>query len=106
MGTRNLDGVLDRLCAGGDEKGLLGIAARRQRHQLFGQFNQGFVGQHLETGVRHPIQLRLDGLDDLRMRVTGVEYRDAAHEIEVAAPFDVPDLGALGTLDEHFVHLA
>jgi transcriptional regulator with XRE-family HTH domain len=47
------------------------------------------------AGVGEAIELRLDGLDHLGVAVAGVDHGDAGGEIDVAAAFDIPDLGIL-----------
>ena len=42
------------------------------------------------------VQLRLHGLDDLRMAVAGVHDRDARRKVDIAVAVAVPDLGILG----------
>ena len=46
------------------------------------------------------LQLGGDGGLDPWMAVPGVEHRDATGEIDEAAPFDIPELGVLGMVDE------
>jgi ParB family chromosome partitioning protein len=47
----DLDGVLDRLGAGGEEDGLLGEVAGGERVQPLGERNIGFIGYDLEARV-------------------------------------------------------
>ena len=101
MEARDLDGVLDRLRAGGQEQGLLGTGARGERVQLLGEGDVALVGRHLEAGMHEVFQLPCDRLLHLRVQVAGVEYRDAAGEVDIAPALDVPDLGVGGTLGVH-----
>src|SRR6266403_2728450 len=101
MKARDLDGVLHRLRAGGQEYGLLGTGARGERVQLLGEGDVALVRSHLKAGMYELFQLPRDRLLHLRVQVAGVEYRDAAGEIDIAPALDVPDLGVGGTLGVH-----
>ena len=99
--ARDLDGVLHRLRPGGEEDGLLGRRPGGERVQLLGERDVALVRGHLEAGVGELLQLLRDGGLHLRVHVPGVEHRDAAGEVDVAAPLDVPDLGVAGALGVH-----
>src|SRR5262249_60838937 len=99
--ARDLDGVLDRFRPGGEEDGLLGRGSRRECVQRLGERDVALVGRHLEAGVGQLLELARDRLLYLRMHVTGVEYRDAAGEVDEAAALNVPDLGVAGALGIH-----
>ncbi|MCY1298657.1 hypothetical protein D9M68_669530 [compost metagenome] len=105
-GTGDLDGVLDGLGAGGDQQGLLREVARNALGDLFAQFDVRLVGQYLEAGVRQLGQLLLNGGDHFRVQVAGVQYGDAASEVDVLTAIDVPYGGVLGTLGDDRVDLA
>ena len=53
----DLDRVLDRFGAGGEEGGLLGVLARRQRIDLLGQLDRALVGHDLVGGVGEALEL-------------------------------------------------
>ena len=99
--ARDLDGVLHRLRAGGEEDRLLGRRPGGERVQLLGECDVALVRGHLEAGVGELVQLLRDGGLHLRVHVPGVEHRDAAGEVDVAAALDVPDLGVAGALGVH-----
>ena len=100
-GAGDLDGVLERLGAGRHEDRLLFERAGNQRVQPLGERDVVLVGHHLVAGVGEALELILDGLDHLRVAVAGVEHRDAGSEVDVAAAFDIPDLGILGAVGEN-----
>ena len=66
IGARDLDGVLDRLGAGRHEQALLLARDRRDRVELFGQFDEGRIGHHHEAGVGEGVELLLDALHHQR----------------------------------------
>ena len=101
MKARDLDGVLDRLRAGGQEYGLFGTGARGERVQLLRERDVALVRRHLKAGMYELFQLPRDRLLHLGVHVAGVEHRDAAGEVDIAPPLDVPDLGVAGTLGVH-----
>ena len=79
----------------------LGVAPGGERVQLLGERDVALVRGHLEAGVGELVQLLRDGGLHLRVHVPGVEHRDAAGEVDVAAPLDVPDLRVAGALGVH-----
>ena len=87
----DLDGVFDRFGAGGQKQGFFGKVAGRLGIDAFSQFNVGLVRDDLKAGVGVSVELVLDGLDDGRMAVTGVQHRDATGKINEAAAFNVPE---------------
>jgi len=96
--ARDLDGVLHRLRAGGDEDRFLLEIARRDAVQPLGQVHVVLVRNDLVAGMGEAVELCLDGLDHLGMAMTGVDDRDAAGEVDIAVALDVPDLGILGAV--------
>ena len=94
----DLDRVLDRLGAGGEEDRLLREVAGRQRVQPLRERDIGLVGDDLEARVGEALGLGVGRGHDLGMAVPGVEDRDAAGEVDVAPALDVPELGVLGPL--------
>src|SRR5690606_29117653 len=104
-GTGDLHGVLDGFGAGGDQQGLLGEVARHALGDLFAQLDVGLVGHDLEAGVAQLAQLLLNGGDHFRVQVAGVQYGDAAGEIDVLTTVNVPNGGILGALGDDRVDL-
>ena len=107
--ARDLDGVLDRFRAGGEKDGLLGGCARSERVQCFRERDVALIGGHLEAGVGEFLKLPRDSLMHLRVHVPGVEHRDAAREVDVAAALHIPQLrigGPLGVHGERVGHAA
>jgi ParB family chromosome partitioning protein len=97
-GARDLDRVLDRLGAGGDEDGFLPEVARHGLVEALGQPHVIFIGHDLMAGVGEVVELVLDGGDHLGVAVAGVDHGDAGSEVDVAPALHVPDLGILGAL--------
>src|SRR5262249_19796861 len=56
------------------------------------------VRRDLEAHVAERLQLLLDGGNDLRMLVAGIDHSDAGREIDIALAVLAPDLGVLGAL--------
>ncbi len=96
--ARDFDGVLHRLGPGREQRGLLRKVAGRQRVELLGQRHVALVRHDLITSVGEALQLLLDGGDDFRMAMPGIEHRDAPGEVDVATAFDIPEFGALGAV--------
>src|ERR1700732_1298819 len=69
MKARDLDGVLHRLRAGGQEYGLLGTGARGERAQLLGEGDVALVRGHLKAGMYELFQLPRDRLLHLLVHV-------------------------------------
>ena len=87
----DLHRVFYRFGTGGDQQGLLGEVARHFLVHDFAQLQIRLIGQHLEAGVGQFFQLRFDCRDDLRVQVSGVQYRNAASKIQEFTAFHVPD---------------
>src|SRR5215471_16719056 len=68
----DLNRVLNRFRAGGEEDGLVRALAGRETVQLLRERDIGLVGRHLETGVCEALELRLYRLHYLGMTVPGV----------------------------------
>jgi len=79
----------------------LGLAPGASAFKLLGEGDVALVRSHLKAGMYELFQLPRDRLLHLRVHVAGVEYRDAAGEIDIAPALDVPDLGVGGTLGVH-----
>jgi len=101
VSARDLDGVLDRLCAARQQQRFLGRAAGRQRVQLFGEPHVALVRRHHEAGVQEAIRLRMQRGDHARLAMPGIETADAAREIEVAVAVHILDDGAFGATYEN-----
>ena len=96
--ARDLYRVLDRLGAGRDQHRLGRAGDGRKRVQPLGQAHVGFIGRYLEADVTERLHLLLDGGDDLRMLMAGIDHGNAGGEVDVALAVLAPDLGVLGTL--------
>ena len=96
--ARDLDRVLDRFGTGGDEDGLLVEITRRDGVQPLGQVHVVLVRHDLVAGVGEAVELRLHRFHHSGVAMAGVDHRDAAREIDIAAAFDVPDFGILGAV--------
>ena len=84
--ARELDGVLDGLGAGVEERRLRGAGERRDREQPLGERHVDLVRDDREVGVEEARRLLLHRLDDARMRVADVQAADAAGEVEKVLP--------------------
>ena len=91
VGARELDGVLDRLGAGVEERGLGRARERRQGEQALGESRVHLVGHDGEVGMREALELLLRGSDDVRMGVADVQAADAAGEVDEHVVVDVGD---------------
>ena len=94
----DLDGVLDRLGAGGDEDGFLVEFAGQHAVQPFGEMHIALIGHDLMAGVGETVELRLDRLDHLGVAMAGVDDRNARRKVDVAATLDVPDFRIFGAI--------
>jgi hypothetical protein len=88
--ARDLDGILNRLRAGGEKNRLLGRGAGRGRVQALGECDIALVGRHLKAGVHEALELCCERRFDLGMQMARVEHGDAAGEVDEAPPLDVP----------------
>ena len=91
-GARDLDAVLDRFCAGGDEDRLLRRVARHQLVELLRQADGDVIGSHHHAGVAELVELCHDSRFHLGVSVAGVHDGNARAEIDVALALDVPEL--------------
>ncbi len=106
VGAGNLDGVFHGFSAGGEQRGFLRVAAGREGVELFGQADIALIRHDLIASVGEVLQLLLQRGDDFRVAMADVHHRDAASEVDVAAAFDVPQLGALGAVGVEAGHHA
>ena len=102
MSARNLDGVLDRLGTRGQEQALLVARNRGNGIELLGEFDERRIGRYREAGMGEGIKLLLHPLHHGRMAMAGIEHRDAAAEIDIAAALDIPQFGILGARRDHW----
>ena len=99
--ARDLDRVLDRLCAGVDEHRPLRFACtRRELGELPAHLDVGLVHPDHEALVEVAVDLLVDGRDRGREAVTRVLAADAPCEVDELAPVDVPHPCALGAVDD------
>ena len=98
VGAGDLDGVLDRLGARGEEQRLRRSRERRHRVQPLAHGDIGLVGHDLEGGVGVAVELLPHGGDHARVAMAGVHHGDAAGEIDVASAVGVPERRVLGTI--------
>ena len=95
-GARDLDGVFCRFGPGGKEYGL-GFATKGcKRVQPLGEFDIGFVGRDLKRGMGIEAKLFFNSSQDFWMTMAGIEYRNAAREIDISPALDVPQLRVIG----------
>ena len=99
MRACDLDRVLDRLGAGGDEDRLLLRRSRGELVEFFGEAHGHVVRGHHDAGMAEVLYLLGDRGGDLRVAVTGRGDRDTGTEIDVTIALDVPQFGALGARD-------
>jgi hypothetical protein len=94
-----LDGVLDRLGAGVEERGFHRAGDRRGRDEALGERDVELVRHDREVGVEEARGLLLHGFRDARVLVTDVEAADAAREVEEGVAVDVRERGAVALVD-------
>ena len=82
VAARELDGVLDGLGAGVEERGLRRAGERSDRRQPLGVLDVDLVRDDREVGVEEARGLLLHRRDDARVRVADVEAADAAREVD------------------------
>ena len=101
MQARDLDGVLDGLRAGVEERRTRRARYRRERPQPFGELDVALVRDHGVVRVEEPRALLLHSFDDTRVSVTHVDGADSAGEIDEAIAVDVGDRRSLRLGCEH-----
>ena len=89
VAARELDGVLDGLGAGVEERRLRRAGERRDRGQALGVLDVDLVRDDREVGVEEARGLLLHRRDDARVRVADVEAADAAREVDERVAVDV-----------------
>ena len=98
--ARDLDRVLDRLGAAGEERRLGRAGNRDDLAQLARQRHVRLVGRHHETGVLELLHLRARAVQHARRRVTRVQAADAAAEVEELVAVDVDEQRPFSALEE------
>ena len=99
-GARDLDGVLDRLCAGVDEDRLLALAgAGRVLGEPPADLDVRLVGADHEALVQEAVDLLVDRGDDRREAVARVLAGDPAREVQIDGAVRRLDLRPLGACD-------
>jgi len=99
VAARELDGVLDGLGAGVEERGLRRARERRERGQPLGVLDVDLVRDDREVGVEEPRRLLLHGGHHAWVCVADVEAADAAREVHEAVAVDVGDRCAFAVRD-------
>ena len=100
-----LDGVLDRLGAGVEERAARLAGDRGEHTQPLGELDVALVRDDREVGVQEPIGLLGDRRDDARMVVPDVRDAHAADEVDERVAVDVRDRGASRAVgDDRLVH--
>ena len=99
MRTRELDGVLDRLGARVEERGLHRAGDRRGRDEPLGERDVRLVGDDREVGVEEASRLLLHRLGDTCVRVPDVQAADAAREVDERVAVDVRQGCAVAVVD-------
>jgi hypothetical protein len=89
----DLDGVLDRLGAGVEERGAGRAGERCERAEPLGHGDVRLVRDDREVGVHELGCLLLDRLDGAGVAVTDVDDADAAREVDERVAVDVGDGG-------------
>ena len=103
---RDLDGVLDCLCARIEERRSRRACERSDGAEALGELDVRLVRHDREVGVDEPRSLLLDRLDDARVAMADVDHSDAAREVDEGVAVDVRDRGVQRLGDEHRqVHL-
>ncbi len=97
-GAGDLHGVFNGFGTGRDEDRLLGKVTGGDGVQALGEFDIVFVRNDLVAGVGETVELLLDGFDDARVAVAGVDDGDTRGEVDVAIAFLVPDFRVLCTV--------
>ena len=95
-----LDGVLDRLRAGVEERRPHAAADRDEGGESLRELDVPRVGDDGEIGVEKPRDLLRNGVEHTGMAVTDVDHTDSAGEIDEHISVDVGDRGAFGALGE------
>ncbi len=91
MQARQLDGVLDRLRSGVEERAPRTTGDRRERAEPFGDLDVQLVGDDGEVGVEKAVGLVVDRLHDPRVAMAHVEHAYASHEVDERVPVEIRD---------------
>ena len=101
VGAGDLDGVLDRLGAGVEQRRPLLVAAGGQLGELLAHVDVAVVRRDHEAGVRERPDLVDDPLDDLGRGVADARDRDAGGQVDQRVAVGVDEDATTGCLDEH-----
>ncbi|MFZ2507615.1 MAG: hypothetical protein WAW79_03945 [Steroidobacteraceae bacterium] len=99
MDTGDLDRILDGLGTGRHQQRLVCARTRSKLVEPFAQGDIGFVSGYLEAGVRDLVDLFAHRFEYARMTMAGVQYGDAAGEVDVTLPVGIPQHGIFGAFD-------
>ena len=99
-GPRNLDGVLDSLCARGEESCFFGSVNRCDGHDAFSERHVLGVRNHLIAAMGKTLELSRNGSLNFWVAMPGVQHRDTACKVNEPASLDVPELGIFGVINE------
>ncbi len=89
--ARELDGVLDRLGAGVEERSTRLPGDRSQRAEPLRELDVALVRDDREVRVEEPVDLLGDRFDDAWIVVTDVRHADASDEVDEGVSVDVGD---------------
>ena len=95
----DLDGVLDGLGAGVEQRGTLLVVTRGPGVELLAHGHVLLVRADHEAGVGESGDLLLDGVDHGRRGVAHADHGDARPEVDQGVAVDVDEDGPLGALD-------
>jgi hypothetical protein len=95
----DLHGVLDRLGARVEERGLLGARDRRDVDQALGQLDVGLVRHDREVGVQEAVDLGVQGLCDRGIGMPHVQAADSPRPVEEGVAVDIGDDAAVCVVD-------
>jgi len=74
------------------------LADLATRAIAFSQAHGGLLRRDLEADVAERLHLLLDGGNDLRMLMTGIDHGNASAKVDMALTVFAPDLRVLGAL--------
>ena len=100
-GPRDLDGVLDGLRTGGEQRRLLGVVTRREPVERRRDVDEALVLGDEEAGVGEALRLLGDAADDLGVGRPDAGHGDAGRQVDDVVAVDVDEDAAAGALDEH-----
>ena len=105
VGPGNLNRVFVCLGTRIGKKGFFVLTADgRELTQLFGERHIPFVGDDIKHGVEIPLGLRLNGLDNFRVRITDIEHTNPANPVQKPIAVHIFDDGTRAALDDGRIH--